>query len=133
LPPSAAIRPATPSPTWPGRLIAPPASFGRRPHRPAQRRRAGTGARGEYLRRHEDARSALAALGRKPAPELVPALEWALAAEQARLSVLSGLPADTVEELFATPLAGAAEVQRLLAGQSCLVIEDAHKALAVLK
>ncbi len=91
------------------------------------------GAAGEALLRHDDARSALAALGRRPALELGPALQWARAAEQARLSLLSGLPPDTVEELFATPLAGPAEAQRLLAGQSCLVLEDAHKALAVLK
>jgi hypothetical protein len=82
----------------------------------------------EVLRQHDDPRAALAALRRKPSAELVPAILWAHAAGHANLNVLSGLPDETVEELFATPLGDAAQVQRLIdAGGDCLFLEDAHK------
>jgi nickel-dependent lactate racemase len=84
------------------------------------------------LRGHDEPRGALEALRRKPVPGLAPALQWAHAADHARLFVLSGLPAETVEELSATPLADAAQVQRLIdAGGACLFLQDAHKALAL--
>jgi hypothetical protein len=63
----------------------------------------------------------------------VPALQWAGAARHAHLTLLSALDDDTTESLFAAPLRGAAELQRLLdAAPSCLFLEDAHKALALL-
>jgi hypothetical protein len=58
---------------------------------------------------------------------------WASAAARARIYLLSGLEPEIVEELFATPLDNAGQAQRLLAGAaSCLVLEDAHKTMAVL-
>jgi hypothetical protein len=64
---------------------------------------------------------------------MVPALRWASATAAARVYLLSGLPGETVEELSATPLEDAGQVQRLIdAGGSCLFLGDAHKALAVL-
>ena len=42
------------------------------------------------------------------------------------------LSEEVAESLFATPLNGAAQVQRLLdAAPTCLFLDDAHKALAV--
>jgi nickel-dependent lactate racemase len=62
------------------------------------------------------------------------AFQWASAAEQAHLYLLSRLPAETAEELFATPLEHAGQVQRLLGGgRSCLFLTDAHKSLAVVR
>src|SRR5262245_30424029 len=85
----------------------------------------------EVLRRHDDPQDALRELEREPTVEMAPAIQWALAACRARLSVLSGLEDDLTEELFATPLAGA-EVQRAVdAGRACLFVEDAHRAVAV--
>jgi nickel-dependent lactate racemase len=88
----------------------------------------------DALLQSEDAEAARGRLRRKPTVEQVPALRWAEAAAHARLYVLSGLPDDTVEDLFATPMRHAVEAQRLLdAGGDCLFVEDAHKALVLLE
>ncbi len=88
----------------------------------------------DLLRAHDDPHAARLAIQRAPRAGMAPALQWAHSAERARLYVMSGLPADTVEELFATPLADAAQVQRLLdAGGDCLFLEDAHKMVAVVE
>jgi nickel-dependent lactate racemase len=85
------------------------------------------------LREADDPDELAARLGSNPALEQLPAARWAAAAAHARLTLLSGLDDETVEELFATPLHGAAQVQRLLdAGGSYLFLDDAHKAMAVL-
>ena len=85
----------------------------------------------ETLLRAEDARSAFDRLRRRTTLEQVPALRWAAAACRARVSLLSGLEDDTVEELFATPLHDGGEVQRLLdAGGTVLFLDDAHKGWA---
>jgi hypothetical protein len=87
----------------------------------------------EALQGSEDAESAAASLGRHPSLADLPGLRWARAATRAQVALLCGLPGDTVEELFATPLQDARQVQRLLdAGASCLFLPDAHKTLTVL-
>jgi nickel-dependent lactate racemase len=86
----------------------------------------------ELLTHAEDPDQALALLHRKKPPDMTAAFEWASAAQQAQLYLLSELPAETVEGLFAIPLENAAEVQRLLAGEgSCLLLNDANKSLAL--
>jgi nickel-dependent lactate racemase len=86
------------------------------------------------LLRADDARGAFNQLARRPTLETVPALRWAAAACRARISLFSGLNDQTVEDLFATPLQSGGQVQRLLdAGGACLILEDAHKALAVVE
>ena len=83
----------------------------------------------ETLLRADDAPEALRRLRRKTTLAQVPALRWAEAACRARVSLLSGLDDQTVEDLFATPLQNGGQVQRLLdAGGTCLFLEDAHKA-----
>jgi nickel-dependent lactate racemase len=73
-------------------------------------------------------------LERDPKPELLPALLWAKATAHAHVSLLSELPEETVENLFAAPLPDLAGVQRWLdRGGSCVLLEDAHKTLAVLR
>ena len=80
----------------------------------------------------DDPQAALKRLHKEPPLELAAALQWADAASRARLYVLSGWPDERVEELFATPLANARQAQRLIdAGGACLVLDDAHKTLAV--
>ncbi len=62
------------------------------------------------------------------------ALLWLEAARNASLYLLSGLPEESVEEAFVTPLQNARQSQRLIeSANSCLILEDAHKALAVIK
>jgi hypothetical protein len=44
------------------------------------------------------------------------------------------LPSETAEELFTVPLDGAAQVQRLIGpADKVLILEDAHKMLAMVK
>jgi nickel-dependent lactate racemase len=86
----------------------------------------------ELLREAEEGNAALEKLRKHPTLETVPALRWSGAAAGAHVYLLSGLPGETVEELSATPLESAGQVQRLIdAGGSCLFLGDAHKALAV--
>ena len=89
-------------------------------------------AESKTLLRADDAPGALRRLRRDVTLEQVPALRWAVAASRARLSLLSRLEDQTVEDLFATPLQNGGQVQRLLdAGGACLFLDDAHKALTV--
>jgi nickel-dependent lactate racemase len=99
---------------------------------------AGDPALGEaagLLRQTDDAAQALQAVRLHPkAADQEAAFLWAAAAEQAHLYLLSGLPDEVAEELFAVPLENAGQVRHLLAeGGSCLVLPDAHKSMAVLK
>src|SRR5262249_25577985 len=88
----------------------------------------------ELLRQADDPAQALGALRHGHPAGLAAAYQGATAAQQAHISLLSGSPAETAEELFATPLENAAQVQRLLdAPGSCLLLPDAHKTLAVLE
>jgi nickel-dependent lactate racemase len=88
----------------------------------------------ELLRQADDPAQALAALRHDHQADLAAAFQWANAAQQAHIYLLSGYPAETAEELFAAPLENAGQVQRLLdAAGSCLVLQDAHKTLAVLE
>ena len=88
----------------------------------------------DVLREAEDPEAALQHLRHKQTAAFVPALQWARAASRAHVYLLSGLPDETAEDLFATPLQHAAQVQRLIdAGGSCLFLPDAHKALAVVE
>ena len=81
-----------------------------------------------------DPRAALKRLAKEGSPELIAARQWAEAANRARIYLLSGWPDERVEELFATPLQNAGQAQRLIdAGGTCLVLEDAHKTVAVVE
>jgi nickel-dependent lactate racemase len=82
----------------------------------------------------EDAAGALKRLGKDKPLDMASAYQWAHASQQASLYVLSGVPAEAVEDMFAMPLDDAGQVQRLLTGEgSCLVLPDAHKTLAVVR
>jgi nickel-dependent lactate racemase len=59
---------------------------------------------------------------------------WAFATERASLFVAAGWPEEVTEELFATPLASAAEVQRLIdASERVLILPDAQKMMVEVK
>jgi nickel-dependent lactate racemase len=87
----------------------------------------------ELLRDADNPREALDQLKRHKGQEMAAAYLWASAAEKAKVYLLSGLPGETAEQLFTTPLEKASEVERLLSGnhQTCLVLPDAHKTMAV--
>jgi nickel-dependent lactate racemase len=88
----------------------------------------------DLVRNTDEPEQVLKHLRREQALEMLPALQWATAASRARLYVLSELPPETVEELFATPLENAGQVQRLLENSgSYLFLEDAHRTLALIE
>src|SRR5262249_7018234 len=81
----------------------------------------------DLLRRTEDPGAALDLVRKQHSAEGVAAFQWASAAQQATIYLLSGLPGDTAEELFTVPLDQAGQVQRLLRDGSCLWRADAQK------
>jgi nickel-dependent lactate racemase len=88
----------------------------------------------ELLMNTDEPEQVLKHLRREQSLDMLPALQWATAASQARLYVLGDLPPETVEELFGTPLEHAGQVQRLLdSSGSYLFLEDAHRTLAVIE
>jgi nickel-dependent lactate racemase len=88
----------------------------------------------KLLRQAEDPGRALSLLAEHVPGDLVAAFQWASSAQRARIYLLSGLPPETAEELFTTPLDNAGQVQRLLNAEgSCLFLADAHRTLAVLR
>ncbi len=81
-----------------------------------------------FLRGLDDPTAAAKKLARRNPPDAAAATRWANAATRASLFVASGWAEDVVEDLFATPLASAAELQRLVdAAARVVVIPDAHK------
>ncbi|MBY0522150.1 MAG: lactate racemase domain-containing protein [Gemmataceae bacterium] len=85
------------------------------------------------LRQTEDPGQALELLEKEPPLDRAAAVQWASAAQKARIYLLSGLPTETAEELYATPLERAEQVQRLLGRDgSVLLLPDAHHSLAVI-
>lgn len=87
----------------------------------------------ELLRQAEDPDAVGKVLSKRKPDDWPAAALWAFAAGQASLFVASGWPDDVTEELFATPIASAAEVQRLIdAAERVLVIPDAHKTMVEL-
>jgi nickel-dependent lactate racemase len=86
----------------------------------------------QLLRQAETPDAALALLRQAKVADRAAALLWAGAAAQAQIYLLSSLPDETAEELFAVPMQHAEQVQRLLeGGGTYLALEDTHKVLAV--
>src|SRR5262249_53687416 len=88
----------------------------------------------EILRQADSPEDGLARLENNKPPNMAAAFQWANAARDARIYLLSGLPADVAEELFAVPLDDLQQAIRMLNEKgSCLILDDAHKTLAVLE
>jgi nickel-dependent lactate racemase len=67
-------------------------------------------------------------------PDRVAVSQWLHAAGKAELYLLSAMDDNVVEELFATPLQQARQIQRLLdVAPTCLFLEDGGKMLAVVE
>jgi nickel-dependent lactate racemase len=85
----------------------------------------------ELLRRADDPEQALKLLGEEMPDDMTAAFQWTSAAQRATIYLLSKLPAETAEELFAIPLDHAGQAQRLIdAAKAQLFLPDAHKTLA---
>lgn len=88
----------------------------------------------EPLRQAETPEAVLTFLQDHPTPGMQSAFQWASAARHATIYLLSALPAETAEEMFAVPMEHAGQVQRLLdTSQSCVFLPDAHKTMAVVR
>jgi hypothetical protein len=84
--------------------------------------------------RADEAEDLFKALKASPPDDWPAAFQWLNAVCKAHVYLLSGLPADTAEGLFTTPIQHAGQVQRLTrAGGTCIILPDAHKLLAVTK
>ena len=88
----------------------------------------------DILRQAADPGSVGKSLHKRKPDDWPAAAGWAAAARKASLFVACGWPDEVTEELFATPIGSAAEVQRLIdAAERLLVIPDAHKTVVELK
>jgi len=82
----------------------------------------------DVLRRSDEPPEAVKTLFRERPADATAAVQWAWAAGRAKLYVASEIRPTTVEEMFATPLSGPKDVQRLLETPGrVLIIPDAHK------
>jgi nickel-dependent lactate racemase len=90
------------------------------------------GAGAELVRQAEDPGEALRLLRIQTPADMAAAFQWASAAQRATIDLLSELLPEVSEELFTVPLDNATQVRRLVkTGESCLLLPDAHKMLAV--
>ena len=88
----------------------------------------------QIMRQTEDPHETLQILAQEKPADHEAGFLWCRAAEQAKLYLLSGLPTETAEELFVTPLENANQVRRIIGAEStCLFLPDAHKTMAVVK
>jgi len=88
----------------------------------------------EQLRGMEDPGEAQRHLDKHRTYPARAAWQWATLAQETRIYLLAPLSEDVTEELFAVPLGGIDEVQRLAANsESCLILNDAHKTLALVE
>jgi nickel-dependent lactate racemase len=86
----------------------------------------------QQMLRIDEANEARRTLKNAPPPDWPACYQWLKAVRKAHVYLLSGLPTETAEGLFSTPIQHARQVQRLIdAGGSCLILPDAHKLLAV--
>jgi len=88
----------------------------------------------EIMRGEEEPGQALRMLMREKPADLEAAFLWTSAAEQAKLYLLSDIPAEDVEEMFVTPLEEVGQAKRFVGTNlSCIVLPDANQTLAVLR
>ena len=82
----------------------------------------------DALRRSDEPPDAVKLLFREKPVDSMAAVQWAWAAGRAKLYLSSEIRPTTVEEMFATPLNGPKDVQRLLdAPGRILIVPDGHK------
>jgi nickel-dependent lactate racemase len=84
----------------------------------------------ELLRRTDDPVAGVKRLAKEKPDDRPAALLWCFAAKAASVFLASGYPDETTEELYATPIRSASEVQRLIdSAERVLVIPDAHRSM----
>jgi nickel-dependent lactate racemase len=87
----------------------------------------------ELLRRTDDAAAGAKRLAKERPADRPAALLWCFAAKASSVFLASGYPDEVAEELYATPVRSASEVQRLIdSAERVLVIPDAHRSMVTL-
>jgi nickel-dependent lactate racemase len=87
----------------------------------------------ELVQRAEGPEEALQVLEQTPGVETGAARMWARAVSHARVTVLSAMAGQTIEDLFASPLDEVGQVQRLVsAGGECVFLQDGQRMMAYL-
>jgi nickel-dependent lactate racemase len=82
----------------------------------------------DVLRRSDDPPEAVGFLLREKPVGAAAAIQWCWAAERGKIYLASEIRPTTVEEMFATPLTGPKDVQRLLESPGrTVIVPDAHK------
>lgn len=84
----------------------------------------------ETILNADEPEAAVQALAKAAAFGSGAALRWAQAVSHAHVSVLSAMPGQLVEDLFATPLDGEDQVQRLLTAGDCAILQDGERMVA---
>jgi hypothetical protein len=87
----------------------------------------------EVLRQAGEPGQILNTLSQQKVPNPAALFQWASAAKQATIYLLSRLPDEVAEEIFTVPLQRVGQVERVIGNGSCLIIPDAHKTMAVLE
>ncbi len=81
----------------------------------------------EIIRRSQTPRAALQPIRKQAPVDMIPATQFATAADWARVYLVSKLPIGMVDELFMVAVENDRELGKLLAGDdSCVVLESAH-------
>jgi nickel-dependent lactate racemase len=81
----------------------------------------------ELIRKSQSPRSALQPIRRQAPVDMIPATQFANAADWARVYLVSKLPVGMVDELFMVPVEDDRELNRLLAGDdSCVILDSAQ-------
>ncbi len=81
----------------------------------------------EIIRRSQTARAALQPIRKQAPVDMIPATQFASAADWAHVYLMSKLSGDMVDELFMVPLENERELAKLLANQdSCVILEGAQ-------
>jgi nickel-dependent lactate racemase len=84
----------------------------------------------ELLRKTDDPVVGAKRLAKEKPDDRPAGLLWCFAAKAGNLFLASGYPDEVAEELYATPIRSASEVQRLVdAAERVLVIPDAHRSM----
>lgn len=87
----------------------------------------------ELLRNTDDPVVGAKRLAKEKPADRAAGLLWCFAATAGNLVLASGYPDDVAEDLYATPIRTASEVQRLIdAAERVLVIPDAHRSMVTL-
>lgn len=87
----------------------------------------------ELLRKTDTPNAGAKRLAKEKPADRAAGLLWCFAAKAGNLFLATGYPDDVAEELYATPIRTASEVQRLIdAAERVLVIPDAHRSMVTL-